>query len=57
MASQRDPEFPVDVDADAERLTDETDDEIEVVTDVPADVDPADYVDQHRTVPLDDDHD
>jgi len=57
MASQRDPEFPIDVDVDAERPTDETDDEIEVVVDVPSDVDPADYIDQHRAVPLGDDHD
>ena len=57
MASQRDPEFPIDVDVDAERPTDETDDELEVVVDVPSDVDPADYIDQHRAVPLGDDHD
>ena len=60
MATQRDDEFPTHADADAERPVDEDlidDEEIEAVGEVPDDVDPADYVDQHRSVPLDDDHD
>ena len=58
MATQRDDEFPTHADADAERPVDEgliEEEESEVVGHVPDDVDPADYVDQHRTVPLDDD--
>ena len=56
MATQRDDEFPTHADADAERPVDEElIDEEEVDVDrVPDDVDPADYVDQHRSVPLDD---
>jgi len=60
MATQRDDEFPTHADADAERPVDEElieQEESEVVEHVPDDVDPADYVDQHRAVPLDDDHD
>lgn len=59
MSPQRDDEFPTHADADAERPVDEelTDDDGDVVDGVPDDVDPADWVDQHRTVPIDDDHD
>lgn len=55
----RDDEFPTHADADAERPVDEElDGQDEIAVDhVPDDVDPADYVDQHRSVPLDDDHD
>jgi hypothetical protein len=50
-----------DVDADAERFVDpddetfdETDDEVEAIVDLPPEGSPADVIDQHRVVPLDD---
>lgn len=48
--------FPSDVDADAERFVDEADEELDVPTTLGThDGSDADVVDQHRTVPIDDD--
>ncbi len=50
-----------DVDADAERFADPededlvaADDEVEAIVDLPPEGSPADVIDQHRVVPLDD---
>jgi hypothetical protein len=61
MATPRDDDITGDIDYDAERALDE--DELAAEAGLDTEIDPpldapiADYVDQHRPVPLDDDRD